>query len=168
MGKLSTNIVAAALLMVMPLQATATPYYSDKKTVTIRGDRGGVLIKYALKMKKMEQRGTFVRFAGHCDSACTLYLALPRSRVCITKGAKFRFHMPYGSSAKNNRTAANYMMRNYPGWVRSWIRKNGGLTSRLKTMNYGYASRYLPACSKGKSGPKRTRTILAFLTNRGR
>jgi hypothetical protein len=40
-----------------------------------------------------------------------------------------------------------YLMRKYPGWVKSWIARNGGLSGRLVTMNYSYASKFLRRCT---------------------
>jgi len=138
------GIVAIVASITIAIPANAVPRIP--KVVNISGDRGGEVIRYALKMKKLERAGSKVRFRGSCDSACTLYLALPRHQLCITPNAKFRFHLPYGASPRGNRIAADYMRRSYPGWVRSWLRKNGGLSRRLKTMNYSYASKYLQTC----------------------
>jgi len=66
--------------------------------------------------------------------------------MCISRGAFFRFHAPKHRSAQAASYAKNYMMRKYPGWVRSWISQNRGLSNRLITMNYKYASRFIPAC----------------------
>lgn len=118
------------------------------REITIRGDRGGELIRYARAVRKAARNGNLVRIGGHCDSACTLYLALPRKQLCLLPGATFRFHHPYGSSKRNNRIAAQYMMRAYPGWVRSWLGKRGGLNSRLKAINYDTASRHITPCEK--------------------
>ena len=117
---------------------------SGKKYVS--GENGGKIIKYAIKVKRLENSGKLVQFAGTCNSACTLYLGLPRHQTCISPGAKFRFHMPYGVSGKGREAAKDYMMRSYPVWVRSWIRRSGGLTNRTMTMNYDYASRYIRPC----------------------
>lgn len=38
------------------------------------------------------------------------------------------------------------MMRSYPGWVRNWLRSNGGLSNRLKLMNHAYAAKYIKKC----------------------
>ncbi|MGX5849987.1 hypothetical protein ACWGTO_23195 [Mesorhizobium sp. PL10] len=113
---------------------------------TISGDRGGYVIDYAIRALKMRRSGTFVRFSGSCDSACTLYLSMPKSKVCVTRNASFGFHLPYGVSARGNQVAANFMMKNYPGWVRGWIAKRGGLKSSIATMTYADASRFLPTC----------------------
>ena len=111
------------------------------------------MIDYAIKAKKLESAGREVKFAGKCKSACTLLMSLPKNKTCVTKSASFGFHLPYGSSRENNLIAANYMMRKYPGWVRSWIRANGGLTSGIKRMSYSYASQYMKTCD---TEPKNT------------
>lgn len=113
---------------------------------TISGDRGGYVIDYAIRVLKMRRGGGFVRFDGACDSACTLYLSMPKSRVCVTQNASFGFHLPYGAGARGNQVAADFLMKNYPGWVRGWIAKRGGLKGYIATMTYADASRFLPTC----------------------
>jgi hypothetical protein len=126
------------------------------RTVTIREDTGGHVILYALRMRKWLEKGTQVRFAGKCQSACTLYLGLSQEKICISNGATFGFHSPYGVSGRRDRVAQDYMMRNYPEWVRLWIDSRGGLTGQMKTMPYSYASIFLKPCdrdvAKGDSG----------------
>ena len=115
-------------------------------SLSIAGDRGGYVMTYALRMLKLKQSGRQVQFRGSCDSACTLYLALPSSRVCVTPQASFNFHLPYGASGSGNRIAASYMLGQYPGWVRSWISSRGGLSHNLISMKYAQASKFLPTC----------------------
>jgi hypothetical protein len=114
--------------------------------VSIGSDRGGTVIHYGLRMLRWRQNGTNVRFSGRCQSACTLYLGLASRQTCISPGASFSFHSPFGAGSRGNRVAQNYMMRNYPGWVKSWIRSQGGLSGQMKTMSYGYASRFIKPC----------------------
>jgi len=135
--------VAATLLGGLPGQANASGLLRPNH-VTIWNDRGGRMIQYALNAKRIQKAGKQVRFSGRCDSACTLYLGLPRS--CISRNASFGFHLPYGSTTEGNRAAAQYMMRKYPGWVRSWIHSKGGLTNTVKTMPYSYAAKYIKPC----------------------
>ena len=116
------------------------------RSVSIGSDRGGVVINYGLRMLRWRQNGTRVRFSGSCQSACTLYLGLASAQTCISPGASFSFHSPFGASSRGNRVAQAFMMRNYPGWVRSWIRSQGGLSGSMKTMGYGYASRFMKPC----------------------
>jgi hypothetical protein len=126
--------------------ASLPPNNDYSQSVSIRSDRGGVVINYGLRMLRWRQNGTKIRFSGSCQSACTLYLGLAPSQVCISPGASFSFHSPFGASSRGNRVAQAFMMQNYPGWVKSWIRSQGGLDVRMKTMSYGYASRFIRVC----------------------
>ncbi len=128
----------------------STEISNKVRVITIRNDRGGQLFQYAKRIKRVSDSGDMVRFAGNCDSACTMFLALPNRQLCLTPRARFRFHRPYGASRKTNQAASRFMMRTYPVWVRRWIAANGGLSSSLKTMKYGYASRYLKTCPSQK------------------
>jgi hypothetical protein len=97
-------------------------------------------------MLKLKRSGTPVRFVGKCASACTLYLALPTRQTCVSSGAEFRFHAPYGVSARAAATAEAYMLRNYPQWVRSWIQQHGGLSSGTLVMSASYAKKFMSDC----------------------
>ena len=157
LARLGQGLVLATALVATATTAFAFPFprpnqvFPRPNQVTILGDRGGHMLEYAIKLKQLRQAGSNIRFAGRCDSACTLYLSIPRKLTCVTPGASFGFHLPYGSSANGNRVAAEYMMNKYPGWVRGWIASHGGLTHTIKTMGYSYASRHLPTCD-GTSG----------------
>jgi hypothetical protein len=140
----------AAMLLFSAVGSAHSLPVREPSAVTIRNDRGGQVINYALRMLRVKEAGRSVRFSGRCDSACTLYLALPRSRTCISQGASFGFHLPYGASPAGNRIAARYLLSSYPGWVKSWIQGRGGLSGQIKTMSYAYASQYLPTCSPAR------------------
>lgn len=131
-------------------------------SLSISGDRGGYVMVYALRMLKLKENGRQVQFRGSCNSACTLYLALPPRQVCVAPQTSFNFHLPYGASASGNKVAASYMLRSYPGWVRNWIRSKGGLSSRMISMKYAHASKYLPTC---KDAAKSRTLRLAALDN---
>jgi hypothetical protein len=126
--------------------ASLPPTSDVARSVSIGSDAGGVVIQYGLRMLRWRGNGTRVRFTGACRSACTIYLGLASSQTCISPGASFGFHSPFGAAGRGNAIAQSFMMRNYPGWVRSWIRGQGGLNSQIKTMSYGYASRFIRPC----------------------
>ncbi len=143
-SKLVAVAICAALFAGSFVQSAMAGPLSRNKYVTIGNSRGGVVLDYALRSKTIEESGRGVRFKGRCLSACTLYLSV--SRACVSRGASFGFHLPYGSSRSSNMVAANYMVRSYPNWVRNWLSANGGLQRRMKVMPYDYAARYLPVC----------------------
>ena len=115
-------------------------------TVEIGNDDGGLVAEYALRLYEMLEAKQNVEFVGRCDSACTLFLALPTEQICITEGVYFRFHAPSAPSASAAAAVGAYMMRKYPEWVRAWIVAQGGLSNRLMMMSYEYASRFMRTC----------------------
>lgn len=130
------KLLLLALALVLSVEASVAE-------ITIRSDRGGVYIDYVLRVARARKSGEQVRFAGRCDSSCTLYLSL-RDQTCIMPGAFFGFHLPYGST--DNELARRDMVKKYPSWVRSWIVREGGLEPDIKTMGYEEARQHLPEC----------------------
>jgi hypothetical protein len=118
----------------------------QRNQISISNDTGGYIIEYALRMALMNRTGSKVRFTGRCASACTMFLGLPAYKMCIAPGASFQFHMPRASSGRVAHQVKRFLYRNYPGWVRSWITSHGGLSRRLITMDYRYASKFIKGC----------------------
>jgi hypothetical protein len=129
-------------------------------SISIANNAGGAIGRFVLQAAYLKRARTAVRFTGQCDSACTLLLALPKSQTCIAPGASFRFHAPVARSSRAARLAHVYMMRKYPGWVRSFINRNGGLTRRLVKMDHRYASKFIRSCGTrvGSVAPSRLRS----------
>lgn len=115
-------------------------------TVSIANNSGGMIALYAMSAANYRDSGTQVKFTGRCDSACTMFLGLPTNQTCVSSGAYFRFHSPFGVSARQQRIAQAYLMHTYPNWVRDWISSNNGLTHQLMTMDYSYASKFMRTC----------------------
>lgn len=134
----------AATLAIIPSSVQA---FGSVGSVSIFANSGGSVGSFIQKARKYGAAGTKIRFTGRCDSACTLYLALPKYQTCVAPGAYFRFHLPVSRNSRMAQLAHLYMMRKYPGWVRSYIASNGGLSSRLMTMDYKYASRFMRRCA---------------------
>jgi hypothetical protein len=119
---------------------------SEAGVLTIQDEPGGYITDYAMRMMEWRAKGSSVRFTGSCDSACTLYLALPYKQTCITEGASFRFHAPIAETPHARRLAEEYMLNTYPVWVRAWIEAMGGLSDELIRMDYQYAENYMQIC----------------------
>lgn len=141
----SIRHVTRILLLTLVASLMAIPP-SSASSVSINGDSGGSVGTYIRKVSYYQKSGTVVRFTGRCDSACTLLLALPRSKTCIRPGAYFRFHAPIARNSQMQRLTHLLMMKKYPSWVRSYLARKGGLTRNLVTIDYSYASRYLKQC----------------------
>lgn len=149
--------IAAIMLVAGYFSAVSAPFANTvfkrdintrslKSDLVIKNDSGGYIVTYAMAVERLARSDKRVRIAGRCDSACTMYLGLPRARLCVERGAYFRFHKPSAGSAQTVVAATRFLMRKYPSWVTEWISANGGLTGTLKTMDFQYASRYLPVC----------------------
>ena len=145
-GKIIISIVSASLFIAASVGATQA--FPRSNPLPISGDRGGYVIEYALRMLKLKQSRRQVAFRGSCDSACTIYLALPRSQVCVTPQSSFTFHKPYGATGSGNQIALEYMMNAYPGWVRMWISSKGGLSSQPISMSYSESRKFLATCGQ--------------------
>lgn len=141
---------AVAALCVLGALSTplSTPVEAAGSIVRISSNSGGRIGDFMMRLNQYKAQGALVQFAGYCDSACTLLLALPRNNACITTGAVFRFHAPTAASARTGLAAKRYMMAQYPGWVKSWIAANNGLTARLISMDYSYASKFMRSCDE--------------------
>jgi hypothetical protein len=163
-GRILQVIAAGVVLSAGAQFAHSAPLFGPSRSQNyqkIGSDRGGYVVEYALRMLKLKQSGKPVQFAGKCLSACTIYLALPPNQTCISSGASFGFHAPYGSSASGNRMAKTYMLKSYPSWVRNWINSQGGLSSRVITMNYRYASKFMKPCGTATAQRENVKSVRA-------
>jgi hypothetical protein len=139
--------VAATFLVGLNHAQSETVGQSDNQpAVSISNNSGGSIAAFALAAAEYRSIGTLVKFDGRCDSACTLFLGLPSRQICISQGAYFRFHAPFGVSAKSEKTAQAYLMKTYPGWVRTWIAGQKGLGRNLITLEYSYARNFIKSC----------------------
>jgi hypothetical protein len=149
-------LMAAVLATADPGQAGAAAFGSQcagcdfRDAIEIGNDGGGLVADYALRLYQMKEMGRKVRFVGICDSACTLFLALPADQTCLAEGAYFRFHAPTAPSAPAAAAVRAYMMRKYPRWVRVWIAAQGGLSDRLATMTHAYARNFMRTCKSAQ------------------
>ena len=147
---LSAGLASAAEAASEPDQSDSRIQSADRRVheaVEIKDDSGGFVAEYALRLYEIEEAKKKVEFVGRCDSACTLFLALPADQTCIAEGAYFRFHAPSAPAASSVAAVAGYLMRKYPKWVRTWIIAQGGLSDRLATMTYDYANKFIRTCS---------------------
>src|SRR4029077_5780990 len=74
------------------------------------------------------------RSTAPCASACTLLLGvIPHDRICVTPRAVLAFHAAWDPSltgAQTNAAGTKYLWSHYPGDVRRWIKRHGGLRSQ--------------------------------------
>ncbi|MGA2893077.1 MAG: hypothetical protein ABSE22_09420 [Xanthobacteraceae bacterium] len=104
---------------ILPFMTSAT----HAETIDISNDRGGVVFIYQAQWEKLAAQGVNVRISGLCLSACTVLVGyIPRKDICVTPNASLGFH------SATLPMVTDQLLRIYPGDIRAWIDKNGGLT----------------------------------------
>jgi len=128
-----TRIIFTLLLAVV-LWACVTMFaHAD---VRILESPGGQVGPFLDMFDKVNASGERVIIDGPCMSACTLVLSVvPHERICVTRRAVLGFHAAR-SMDRRGRTyaepeASELVLEAYPGPVRDWIIRHGGLTSRV-------------------------------------
>jgi hypothetical protein len=97
--------VVALCLATPSLAASSTGY-----------GKGGRTKDFAVDVQKYDQSGESFRITGHCQSACTMFLAV--RNVCIEPSARLLFH------AGDNATATSRMMNSYNSKLRAHLVAN--------------------------------------------
>jgi hypothetical protein len=78
--------------------------------------KGGRTVEFAQDVEKFRRSGEQFRITGHCQSACTMFLALPN--VCIQPNARLLFH------AGAQPIATQRMMNSYNTKLRAYLTAN--------------------------------------------
>jgi hypothetical protein len=104
--------------------------------VRILASPGGQVGPFIDLFEKVRNSGERVVIDGPCLSACTLVLSMvPSERICVTRRAVFGFHAARSMDRRGRMyaepEASKLVLQAYPGPVRDWIVRRGGLTSRL-------------------------------------
>jgi hypothetical protein len=104
--------------------------------VRILSSPGGQVGPFLDMFEEMRNSGERVVIDGPCLSACTLVLStVPNDRICVTRRAILGFHAARSIDRRGRLyaepEASEAVLEAYPVPVRSWIRRRGGLTSRL-------------------------------------
>lgn len=134
-------IFAAALLASVPAKAE----------IRIIQSPGGEVGPFLDLFEKVRESGDRVVIDGPCLSACTLVLSIvPGERICVTRRAVLGFH---GARSVDRRgrfyaepEASEVVLAAYPGPVRNWISRHGGLTSRLLLLKGRDLAAIYPRC----------------------
>jgi hypothetical protein len=105
--------------------------------VRIRSSLGGPVDEYLKLFSRVRQTGERVVIDGPCLSACTLVLStIPNNRICVTSRAVLGFHAPRWVDVKTGRTfparkETRAVTASYPSAVRSWLKRQGGLSAKV-------------------------------------
>jgi len=138
-------VVATIFLMTGIAAASAAVRISD--------DLGGQIGDYLARFSALRSSGEMVEIDGTCASACTMVLgSIPRDRICVTPRAVLEFHSawdPSPSGGEVTSPAGNQILwSTYPGQVRRWISRHGGLGSRIIRLSGPALAAMYPHCPR--------------------
>jgi len=136
-----------ALLLVASLLAAA-PVQAEIRIIQSPGGQVGPFLDLFEKVRDSGQR---VVIDGPCLSACTLVLSIvPGERICVTRRAVLGFHAARSVDRRGRfyaePEASDAVLAAYPGPVRDWISRRGGLTSRLLLLKGRDLAAIYPRC----------------------
>jgi hypothetical protein len=141
--RFAAGILGAAIAA---LSLTAAP-----AAVRIKGDPGGQIGPYLENLVALRSSGERVIIDGPCLSACTMVLGvIPRERICVTSRARLGFHAAWKPDGNGrpvtSPVATKLLMDIYPGKVRTWLAKQGGLSPRMKYLTGRELAAMYPTC----------------------
>ena len=136
-------IVVAATLFAAILPAQAE--------VRILASPGGQVGPFLDLFDRVRASGERVVIDGPCLSACTLVLmTVPEERICVTRRAVLGFHAARSIDGRGRTyaepEASRAVLESYPGPVRDWISRRGGLTSRMLLLRGRELAAIYPRC----------------------
>src|SRR4051812_19445315 len=138
-------LATLALLMAAMLAAPASA------EVRILASPGGEVGPFLDLFAQLRASGERVVIDGPCLSACTLVLStVPDDRICVTRRAVLGFHAARSMDTRGRLyaepEASAAVLQAYPPPVRSWIRRHGGLTSRVLLLRGRELAAMYPRC----------------------
>jgi hypothetical protein len=141
--------IRKAILLAAVLCGLVSP--PARAEVRILASPGGQVGAFLDLFARVRASGERVVIDGPCLSACTLVLSIvPDDRICVTRRAVLGFHAarsidPRGRSYAE-REASDLVLETYPAPVRGWIRRRGGLSSRLLLLRGRELAAIYPSC----------------------
>ena len=141
-------VMKAVFLATMLCALIVSPAQAE---VRILASPGGQMGQFLDLFERVRASGERVVIDGPCLSACTLVLSMvPNDRICVTRRAILGFHAarsvdPLGRIYAEPE-ASELVLAAYPSGVRNWIRRRGGLTSRLLLLRGRELAAIYPSC----------------------
>ena len=119
--------------------------------VRILASPGGQVGPFLDLFEQVNKSGERVVIDGPCLSACTLVVSMvPETRICVTRRAILGFHAARSVDRRGHTyaepEASQLVLQAYPGPVRDWIVRHGGLTSRLLLLRGRELAAIYPRC----------------------
>ena len=144
--------LAVAILLVLP-----TSIHATTQEIRIGPNNGGLISDYRQWAAAIADTGKMVVVTSRCISACTLFTEfVPRERICVLPGAYLGFHR--SSNGLLNRDTGEIQLKgpslwgtrqlwsSYPPYLRTWLKKNGGLTAKLLVLKGRELTQMFHAC----------------------
>ena len=127
------RLASFVAIMMTALALMAPPAHADVRIIESPGGQVGPFLDL---FEQVRQSGERVVIDGPCLSACTLVLSIvPNERICVTRRAVLGFHAARSIDRRGRiyaePEASEAVLETYPGPIRDWIIRRGGLTSRL-------------------------------------
>ena len=143
-----TAITKIALLAVVVCGAASPPARAEVRILASPGGQVGPFLDLFARVRASGER---VVIDGPCLSACTLVLSMvPDERICVTRRAVLGFHGARSVDRRGRSSAepeaSELVLATYPAPVRSWIRRRGGLNSRLLLLRGRELAAIYPLC----------------------
>jgi hypothetical protein len=141
--------IMKAILLAAVLCGLASP--PARAEVRILASQGGQVGPFLDLFARVRASGERVVIDGPCLSACTLVLSVvPDDRICVTRRAVLGFHAARSIDQRGRSyaepEASDLVLATYPAPVRGWIRRRGGLNSRLLLLRGRDLAAIYPSC----------------------
>ena len=149
MEPLMAKAVLKTIFVAAALGALALP--PARAEIRILASPGGQVGPFLQLFERVRASGERVVIDGPCLSACTLVLDLvPSNRICVTRRAILGFHAARSVDQQGRMyaepEASQLVLDAYPAPVRDWIRRRGGLSSRLLLLRGRELAAIYPSC----------------------
>jgi hypothetical protein len=105
------NTVTAMLLLFSTLATAAG--------TTAGFEMGGRYGRFDPVVGQYNQSGELFRIDGHCQSSCTLFLAI--RNVCVSRGATLLFHAAHDRSGNASPSNTEHMLDAYNSALREYV-----------------------------------------------
>jgi hypothetical protein len=140
-------VFAKSALLAIALLAAA-PAFAEVRILASPGGEVGPFLDLFARVRASGER---VVIDGPCLSACTLVLStVPNNRICVTRRAVLGFHAARSMDRRGRMyaepEASEAVLEAYPLPVRGWIRRHGGLTSRILLLRGRELAAIYPVC----------------------
>jgi hypothetical protein len=129
----------------------AALFGAEAHAMRISNDKGGQIGPYLDAYVSLRNSGQNVVIDGPCLSACTIVLGvMPRDRICVTRRAQLGFHAAWNPGADGrpvlSQAGTKALWDLYPGQVRAWLKKRGGLKPQMLILSGPELMSMYPVC----------------------